>query len=84
MVGMPVADEDIVCLDCVYIHGSSQFIGGNERVKKEFFSVDLNAEAGVSVIGELHENPDFVRMANLIVRHHFWEQYINIGCYNPY
>jgi hypothetical protein len=83
MVSMPVANEDEVSLDIVDIDGSGQLVMRDKRVKQQFFPVYLNVEAGMSIISELHETPDFVRMANLIVRHHFGEQYINNGCYKP-
>jgi hypothetical protein len=83
MVRMPMADKDEIGLDAVDIDGSGQLVMRDKGVKQEFFPVYLNAEAGMAIISELHETPDFVRMANLIVRHHFGEQYINKGCYNP-
>jgi hypothetical protein len=83
MIGMAMADQDEICLYFADIYGFCQLIMRNKGVKQEFFPVYLNAEAGMAIISELHENPDFVRMANLIVRHHFREQYINIGRYIP-
>lgn len=63
VVGVTVRDENIIRVNLLNIDMASQFVGADEWIEKECAVGNLSGEAGVAVIGNLH-NASIVRQVS--------------------
>lgn len=54
MVGMAVADEDVIRLDGFEIHRPGEVVGTNKWIEKKLPASSLDKKARMTVIGEFH------------------------------